>query len=63
MSVDIKFQLIEFYTENIFEKVAEEDYEYDNNNFDSEDEDSEPESDNDSDEEKGSFSTWKFTKC
>lgn len=59
MSVDIKFQLIEFYTENIFEKVAEEDYEYDNNNFDSEDEDSQQESDNDSEEESGGYSDHK----
>ena len=50
MSVDIQFQLIEFYTENIFEKVAEEDNEYDNTNFDSDDEDIESDGEGDSDE-------------
>ena len=52
MSVDIRFQLIEFYTENIFEKVAEEDNEYDNNDFDSDDEEIESESDDDSNIDK-----------
>jgi DNA polymerase elongation subunit (family B) len=54
MSVDIQFQLIEFYTENIFEKVAEEDNEYDNNDLDSDEDDIESESEDDIDTNKPS---------
>jgi DNA polymerase elongation subunit (family B) len=48
-TTDITFQLIEFYTENIFEKVAEEDYEYDND-MDSDNDGSDVESQDDSDD-------------
>jgi len=50
----IEFQLIEFYTENIFEKVAAERDEYDDIDYQSEGDEEEEEVDEDIDEEEDS---------
>jgi hypothetical protein len=63
---DVIFQLIEFYTENIFEKVGEEDYEF-TNEINSDDDDDQSEDDDtdgsDDDENNGVEKNQKKQQC